>query len=362
MKDLSAILVGPSDSIRGAMECIDRNAKGIALMVDAEGRLMGTVTDGDIRRAILAGTPLDAPATSLLAKRAPRYFVPLTAPVGTPTAELLKLMNDHHVRHVPLVDGARRVVDIAFLSDIVKEYEPRLKAVVMAGGFGTRLRPLTNDTPKPMLPLGDRPLLELIIGRLRDAGIRRVNLTTHYRSDVISNHFGDGKKFGVEIRYVNEDQPLGTAGAISMLEASDEPLLVLNGDILTGVDFGAMLEFHREQDADMTVAVRPHEVRVAFGVVDMDGVTIRRIVEKPVLKQFVNAGIYLLNPEVVAYIPSGKRVDMPELIEMLIKDQRRVVGFPVREYWLDIGQMKDYEQAVAHVAMTRVTTKVATGQ
>lgn len=352
MKDLSSFLVVPTDNVRHAMECIDRNAKGIALVVDAERHLIGTVTDGDVRRAILAGVPHDAPVTRLLsAHRAPRHFVPLTAPAATPPPALLQLMNQHQVRHIPLVDAHHRVVDLALLGDLVKEYEPALKAVVMAGGEGRRLRPLTEHMPKPMLPLGNRPLLELIIDRLREAGIRRVNLTTHYRADVITNHFGDGHDFGVEIRYLQENEPLGTAGALSLVEASDEPLLVMNGDILTGVDFRAMLDFHREQDADMTVAVRLHEVKVAFGVVELDGCAIRRIVEKPTLRQFVNAGMYLLNPDILRYLPDGQRVDMPDLITLLLREGRRVAGFPIREYWLDIGQMKDYQQAVADVAI-----------
>jgi NDP-sugar pyrophosphorylase family protein len=200
-----------------------------------------------------------------------------------------------------------------------------------------------------MLPVGDQPLLELIIEQLRQAGIRRVNLTTHYKGEIIARHFGDGRDFGVEIRYVKEDQPLGTAGALSLLDESDQPLLVVNGDILTRVDFRAMLDFHREHQAHMTVAVRQYEFRVPYGVIKTDGVAITGISEKPLARYFINAGIYLLNPKVCRFIPNGQSYDMTDLISRLVAAGRRVVGFPVREYWLDIGQVEDYQRALADV-------------
>jgi len=351
MVELAQFLVALDSSIREVMACINRNAKGIALVVDEERHLVGTVTDGDVRRAILAGIiDLDLPVQKLLERRSPTpYPQPITALIGTSDAENLCLMNEHAIRQVPLLDEHGRVVDMALLSDLVKEYELPLTAVVMAGGYGTRLRPLTEELPKPMLPVGDRPLLELIIDQLRQAGIRRVNLSTHYKGEIIAGHFGDGRDFGVEIRYVREDQPLGTAGALGLLDTSDEPLLVINGDILTRVDFRAMLDFHREQRADMTVAVRQHEFRVPYGVIETDGVTITGISEKPMVRHFINAGIYLLNPEVCRFIPNGQSYDMSDLISRLVAEGCCVISFPIREYWLDIGQVKDYQKALADI-------------
>jgi len=344
--ELGKLLVGPDASIRQVIECIDRNAKGIAMVVDEDRRLIGTVTDGDIRRAILAGMSLELEVSKLLERKtSATYPRPFTAPVGTTDVQLLRMMNESALRHIPLMDEAGRVADVALLSDLVKEYEPPLTAVIMAGGYGTRLLPLTEELPKPMLPVGDRPLLELTIEQLRRSGIQRVNVATHYRRDVITQHFGDGREFGVEIQYVEEDQPLGTAGAISLLEVSEEPLLVINGDILTRVDYRSMLDFHREHNAEMTVAVREQEFRVPFGVVETDGIVITSISEKPVVRHFINAGIYLLNPEVCRLIPNGQSYDMPDLIARLVAEGRRVVSFPVHEYWLDIGQMEDYQQA-----------------
>ena len=353
-RNFEDLVVSPADSIRGVMECIDRSGKGIALVLDDQRRLVATATDGDIRRAILAGLDLDVTVSDLIAKRsAPHDKSPVTARAGTPDDELLHMMNKTGLRHLPLVDDDERVVSVVLLGDLAREYELPLRAVVMAGGFGTRLRPLTEELPKPMLPLGSRPLLELIVEQLRDAGIRQVNVATHYKGDVISDHFKDGQDFGVDIRYVKEDQPLGTAGALSLLEESDEPLLVINGDILTRVDFRSMLNFHREHQADLTIAVRLYEFNVPYGVVLTDGVAVKGISEKPIVRQFINAGIYLLSPPVRRLVPNGQPYDIPDLIQLLISEGRSVVSFPIREYWLDIGKADHYDQAQSDVAAGR---------
>jgi dTDP-glucose pyrophosphorylase len=355
MNSVEQLLVSPTDSIREMLVRIDRAAQGIALVVDAERRLLATVTDGNVRRAMLAGLDLDLPVSRLLNPDAHKFHSdhPVTAPNGTADDVLLHLMNEKKLRQIPLVDHDGRVVSISYLSDLVREYESPLRAVVMAGGLGTRLRPLTDQIPKPMLPVGDRPLLEIIVNGLREAGIRQVAVTTNYKAELIAEHFKNGEGFGVDIRYVNEDQPLGTAGAISLLEDSDEPLLVINGDILTRVDFKAMLDFHREYNADLTVAVRQYEFRVPYGVIETDGVLVRAISEKPIVRQFINAGIYLLNPAVKCFIPNGQHYDVPDLIDRLLQENRPVVCFPIREYWLDIGKSEHYDQANLDIAAGR---------
>lgn len=346
-RPLDSLLVEPSATVRDTIAAIDRNQTGIALVVDTEGRLVATVTDGDIRRAMLADLDIDAPVSTLLeAQRARGGKEPIVAASTTPAAELLATMERESVRHVPLLDGERRVVGVALLDELVKTEAAPLRAVVMAGGFGTRLGDLTAATPKPMLPVGGRPLLERIIAQLREAGIRRVNLTTHYRAESIAGHFGDGTAFGVDIRYVNEDTPLGTAGSLATVEHGDEPILVMNGDLVTRVDFAAMQRFHTEHEAELTVALRPYEVSVPYGIVDVDGELVRDVTEKPLVRAFVNAGIYLLEPDVCRLVPSGERYDMTDLIRTLVADGRRVIGFPLREYWLDIGTLEDYAQAV----------------
>jgi dTDP-glucose pyrophosphorylase len=351
MGHLDDLLIPPCISIREVMCCLERNTKGIALVVDPRRRLLGTVTDGDIRQAILTGINLDLQVQTLLDRPVSTpYDTPITALLNTSDAELLHMMNAYALRQIPLVDDTGRVVDLAILSELVKKYELPLTAVIMAGGYGTRLRPLTEQLPKPMLPVGNRPLLELIIEQLCRAGIRRVNLTTHYKGDIIAQHFGDGRNFGIEIRYVQEEQPLGTAGALGLIEDPDEPLLVMNGDILTRMDYCALLDFHRDHQADMTVAVRQYEMRLPYGVIQTRGNEIVGIAEKPTVQHFVNAGIYLLNPDMCRVIPSGQPYDMTDLIACLVAAHFRVISFPVCEYWQDIGQIEDYQKAVTAVS------------
>jgi len=344
--DISQFLIRAESSIRDAIACIDSNKAKIAIVIDEECRLLDTITDGDIRRAVLEGFDLSKPVNVLRNRRKGSvYPEPIAAPVETECSELLRLMNENDVRQVPLLDKMGRVVGLVTLDELQDRESLPLQAVVLAGGFGTRLRPLTNDIPKTMLAVGGKPLLESIVKGLQEAGIKRVNLATHYKSEMISEHFGDGRDFGVEIRYVNEDNPLGTAGALRLLSDSEEPLLIINGDILTQVDFRAMLDFHMDHHADMTVAVREHEYQVPYGVIEGEGLAVTGISEKPVQRHLINAGIYLVNPGVCLLIPDGRACDMPELIRKLLEEHRRVISFPVREYWLDIGRFDDYERA-----------------
>ncbi len=348
MTDVADLFVTMATTVRDVIACIDRGRIGIALVVDDRRRLIGSITDGDVRRALLAGLGLETPVAELLGSKAdaaPR--LPITAPQGTSQAALLDLMNRHDLRQVPLVDGDGRVVGIELLTNLVNEYQLPLRALVMAGGYGTRLHPLTEERPKSMLPVGDKPLLEMIVGQLQQAGIRRVSLATHYKADMIEQHFGDGRDFGVDIGYITEDEPLGTAGALARMPPSDEPILVMNGDILSRVNLAAMLEFHRSNRADMTVAVRPYQLQVPYGVVRSDGISVSGIEEKPIVTYHVNAGIYLLNDTVSRLVPEGRRFDMTDLIERAVADGRAVISFLLREAWIDIGRRDDYTPAQA---------------
>jgi len=217
--------------------------------------------------------------------------------------------------------------------------------MVMAGGQGMRLRPLTESTPKPLLPVGGRPVMEIIIGQLRDVGVKRIHVATHYQAEKIMQHFGNGESFGVDISYVEEEVPLGTGGALGLLKAPDEPVLVINGDILTQVDFRSLHAFHKEHAADMTVGVRRYDIQVPYGVVSCIGAKIRYLKEKPQLSLFVNAGIYLLEPSVFRLIPANEHLNITDLVSKLLQMKRTVVSYPICEYWLDIGQYEDYQQA-----------------
>lgn len=339
---LQRVVFSPQDSISDAVSALDRAGIGVLLLCEGDRQLVGVLTDGDIRRAILHEISFEEPCISIASRD------PVVAPPDISKSEALYRMDhskDFLVDHLPLVNDEGHVVDLLLRRDLVGRDDSNLAAVIMAGGYGTRLRPLTEDTPKPMLPVGERPLMELIVEQLRRSGIRRVNVTTHYLADKIKEHFDDGRDFGVEIDYVDEDRPLGTAGALGLMEAPDQPLLVMNGDILTRVDFQAMLSYHREHKADLTVGVRQYDLEVPYGVVECEGSQVRQLREKPRYSFLVNAGIYLLEPSVHRYIPNGQRFDMTDLIEKLLEDEGTVVSFPVVEYWLDIGEPVDYEQA-----------------
>lgn len=352
--NLAQYLASPTFSIRETLLRIDQNGQGIVFVVDDDHHLLTTISDGDVRRGMLKGVQLDDPLTVLIDTKQPSTDGPVRASLGTSDSDLLRTMNERGVRQIPILTADNRIVDVAFLSDLVGSFALPLRAVIMAGGYGTRLRPLTDNTPKPMLPVGDRPLLQRTIEQLKRVGISRFNVATHYKADIISGHFGDGQNFGVQIEYLQEDAPLGTAGALRELSGGDEPLLVMNGDILTQVNFRAMLEYHHANEAWLTVGVRQYEIQVPYGVVECEGSSVTRISEKPKMRFFVNAGIYILKPESRGYIPAERRFDMTDLIQGLLERGHPVVSFPIAEYWLDVGSPMDYEQAQRDVMDGRI--------
>jgi dTDP-glucose pyrophosphorylase/CBS domain-containing protein len=343
-------------SVERAMLIIDRDGEGATLVIDENVRLLGTLTDGDIRRGLLNGVEMSAPVSRLLeAKSKTKFAIPVTAPAGTPDDELLRLMNENSIRHIPMLNESGQVVDLGLLRTLVLDQVLPLTGVVMAGGRGERLRPLTADMPKPMLTVGDKPLLERIVEQMQQSGIGRVCVTTHYKPEKITSHFGDGAEFGVTIDYVTEDQPLGTAGALRLLDRQSSTLLVVNGDILTRVDFRAMLDYHRESAGALTIGVRKHETTLPFGVVQCEGSQVTGIVEKPRSEVLINAGIYLVEPALLPMIPEGRRYDMTDLIRAALESGLRVEAFPIREFWLDVGRPEDYRQAEADVKAGRLS-------
>jgi dTDP-glucose pyrophosphorylase len=346
-RNIKNFFVRPHDPVSEVIACIDRSGRvSLALVVDNDSKLINTLSDGDVRRGILAGVRLSDSASALLAIKAQTpYPLPVTAPIGTPEDELLLTMQNLAVRQIPLVDADGVPRNVVILNDLLPQVTRGLRAVIMAGGLGTRLRPLTEDMPKPMLPVVGKPLMEHMICQLRDTGIHHVNITTHYKAEKITEHFGDGADFGVKINYVREEIPLGTGGALGLLNRPEEPLLVINGDVLTQVDFRSMYAFHQDNHADMTVGVRRYEAKVPYGVIECEGVSVRSLREKPELTFFVNAGIYLLEPEVHDYIPANQHMNMTDLVLKLIDCGKSVVSYPICEYWLDIGQHDDYRKA-----------------
>ena len=338
---LRKVAISPSLSIADAIRAMDDAGFGILLLCE-EDKLVGVLTDGDVRRAILRNVPFDKACIEIASRD------PVVAAPDVTLSEALRLMNRDEqfwVDHLPLVDQDRKVIGLILRGDLVERDEADISAVVMAGGLGTRLRPLTEDLPKPMLPVGGQPLIEIIVEQLGKAGIQDLVITTYYKTEKITKHFGDGAAFGVRIKYVTEGYPLGTAGALGLMQAPKQTQLVINGDILTRVDFRAVLAFHREHRAAMTVAVRRHSITVPYGVIEAEDSMVLRISERPKLDFFINAGIYLIEPKVYRFIVPGERLDMTDLIQRLLAEHWPVVSFPIREYWKDIGQHADYEQA-----------------
>ncbi len=346
--DIESLLIGPDLTFREAMVRLNENQQGIVLVVDEARRLLDTITDGDLRRAFLSGLDLDSPVSVLADLKATNspFPKPTTVREAMPEHEIQALMAAEQLRHIPVVDSDNHVIDVVIARATVLEPEPLpISALVMAGGRGTRLRPLTDTIPKPLLPVRGKPIMEHTIQRLEAAGVRNVMVSTHYMAQAFHEHFGDGSGLGVKMTYVEEKEPLGTAGALRLMEPPTGPVLVVNGDVLTEINYRAMLAFHQDNGASLTVAVAEYEVEIPYGVVELDGVRVLGIAEKPRIKQFINAGVYLLEPEVVGLIPDSGKFDMTDLIEALVNKGRSVVSFPISEYWIDIGQHGDYARA-----------------
>lgn len=340
MDKWKSVLIGPATPAIDAVRIIDSTRLQIALVVDEGGRLLGTVTDGDVRRAILAGKALASPVAEIM------FRTPTTAPPEADRETLLGLMQAKVLRQIPIVDECGRVMGLETMMDLLTRQVLPNAVVLMAGGRGQRLRPLTDLCPKPLLRIGDKPILEIILENFVAQGFHKFFISVNYMADKVEEHFGDGSRFGVSVEYLREDQPLGTAGALKLLPDMGElPFLVMNGDLLTKVNFAHLLDFHTGQKASATMCVRPYTAQIPYGVVHVDDHTLVRIEEKPSQTVFVNAGIYALSPSALARIPDGEAYDMPTLFESLLRHGESALVFPVREYWIDIGRVGDYEQA-----------------
>jgi dTDP-glucose pyrophosphorylase/CBS domain-containing protein len=339
-KEWRATLVRDSATIRAAIRAIDDSALQIALVVDAEQRLVGTVTDGDVRRALLRGIGLDTAVADIMNRQ------PAACPAALGREAALAVMRSADVKQVPLLDPAGRVIGLDVLGDVVKRVERDNCVVLMAGGLGQRLRPLTEDCPKPMLSVGGQPILEIILKNFARQGFSRFFLSVNYKAEMVRDHFGDGAPWDVHIDYLEEREKLGTAGALGLLpERPSQPLIIMNGDLLTDINFGSMLDFHLEQRATATMAVREHTVEVPFGVIDLADDYLAGVTEKPRYSWFVNAGVYVVEPRVIDLVERGKPVDMPDLFKRVLAGKERIAAFPVREYWRDIGRLEDFERA-----------------
>jgi dTDP-glucose pyrophosphorylase len=335
------IIVRPETSIEDTLKVIEAGGLRIALVIGEDGRLLGTLSDGDVRRALIARMPLSAPVSEVMNRN------PRVAHESLSRDSVLHMMEEHDVLVVPVVDAGGRLVRVHNLKELLEPQGKDNAVFLMAGGFGTRLRPLTDEIPKPMLKLGKKPILENTLESFVAAGFRRFYISVHYLAETIKAHFGNGEKWGVDIRYIEEGEPLGTAGALGLLPPiGDLPMIMMNGDLVTRVDFRALLAFHVENRSMLTMCVRECDVQVPYGVVQATGHQVEGIIEKPIHKFLVNAGIYVLAPEAIARVPKESRMDMPDLVRDIISAGREVNMFPIHEYWLDIGQFEDFNRAL----------------
>lgn len=337
--DWKKAVIRPEASIRDAIKVIDQEALRVALVVDDQSHLLGIVTDGDVRRGLLRQVSLE---DNVIVIMNPEPHV--CTPMDSPTAIQLDLKHKK-LLHMPVVDNGC-LVDLITIQHLQnKKYDNPV--FLMAGGFGKRLGPLTDNCPKPLLKVGGKPILETILENFVSTGFKNIFISLHYMPDMVREYFGDGSKWGANITYIYENTPLGTGGALGLLprDIPKLPLIMMNGDVLTQVDCANLLKFHEEHKGVATMCVREYSMQVPYGVIQAKNHKIINIVEKPVQQFFVNAGIYVLEPEVISQVVANQRIDMPLLLESMIKQNKVVSMFPLHEYWLDIGQMKDFKQA-----------------
>lgn len=342
MNSFEKIVLLETSTIFQALNSINENSMGIVIIVDERNYLKGTLTDGDIRRALIKGTSLDVSIKRIYNSNC--KFVYETYNID----DLKYFIRVDKIKLIPVVDINRKVIDIICEEDITNLHPKTKKnhVIIMAGGMGARLKPLTDDIPKPMLKVGEKPLLEILINQLKKNGFNKILISVNYKADVIENYFRNGEDFGVEIEYLHEVQRMGTAGSIKLSkEYIDEPFFVVNGDILTNVNFENILTYHLENKFDITIGSRAYEMQVPYGVLNTNDICVTSIEEKPLVRYNVSGGIYVINPEILKYIPDNEYYDMNELINSVLFDKRNVGSFIIEDYWMDIGHVNDYYKA-----------------
>lgn len=344
---LSAVLA-PTATMSDAVQVINNASLRFALVVDEHRKILGTVTDGDIRRGLIQQLGMNTPVSEVMNRS------PITVNADMRREEMVRLMQEKDILQLPIVDSDRVVVGVEFLQKLSVSQKVENSVVLMAGGFGKRLQPLTETVPKPMLKVGRKPILESIVEQLSESGFNKIYISVFYKASIVQSYFGNGEKWGVDIEYLVEDEPLGTAGALSLLpeDIGPFPILVMNADILTKVEFSHLLAFHKEQECDLTVCVREYDYQVPYGVVEVSENRITSLIEKPIQSVFVNAGIYVIDPRLVRDHSWNGTSDMTDLINKQIQHSRPINVFPIHEYWIDIGLMEEYKRANSEAQKT----------
>ena len=341
MYDWKKIILKIDDNMKRAIEVLNEESLRIALVADNRGKLLGTVTDGDIRRALINKKGLETHLSEIM------HHSPITISKGDSRQKILSIMRREGLIQLPVIDEKGVIVGLKSITNTIQNATYDNIVFLMAGGFGTRLKPLTDSIPKPLLMIGEKPILGIILDQFIEAGFYNFVISTHYKAEMFHNYFGDGTKWNVNIEYVHEENPLGTAGALGLLpkDYTDLPILVMNGDLLTKVNFNNFLKFHNKNNGVASICVREYDVQVPYGVINSSNHKLTGIVEKPVNKYFVNAGIYAINPLLLENLDGKTHIDMPELLQNKINEDEEVSVYPLHEYWLDIGQIEQLKQA-----------------
>jgi dTDP-glucose pyrophosphorylase len=346
MHNWKKTILKKTDTMEVAVKVLNQESLRIVMVVDDDERLIGSITDGDIRRGLIKQFTMNTPLVEIMHKN------PIVTLVGGDKSNILAKMKELDLLQIPIVDSDGRVVGLETLQSLIEKKKFNNPVFLMAGGFGKRLAPLTNKTPKPLLKVGDKPILENVINQFIDAGFYNFYISTHYRAEMVQEYFGDGSNLNVSIRYIYENEPLGTAGSLGLLPDNlpKLPILMMNGDLLTKIDFKELLRFHLQEGEDVTMCVREYDFQVPYGVVETNGKHVISIEEKPVHRFFVNAGIYVLNPSMLGMVDGKSCIDMPQLLEQKMRESGKINMFPVHEYWLDIGQIEQLDQAQRDVS------------
>ena len=336
MKNWRDYLLPKEATNRDAIAVLENNQ--CTVIVDAEEHILGTVTDRDIRKALLKQIPLDSSICEIMNKSPTTLSFPLEA------EEIRQKLGKNSFEQFPVVDSQQKVMGLHTNQELMQVRFPNT-VLLMAGGLGSRLSPLTEKCPKPLLKVGHQPVLETIIEGFLEHGFHRFMISVNYQSEMIENYFQDGRQWGVSIEYLREKKALGTAGALSLLDKSlEHPIIIMNGDLLTKLNFRSLLEFHQDHDALITMCVREYDFQVPYGVVKLEGSFATVLEEKPLHKFFVNAGVYVISPEVLSAIPENEFHNMTDVISPWL-EKKKVASFPIHEYWIDIGKIEDYQQA-----------------
>lgn len=337
--NLENVFVLPDYTIRMVLEKLDKGGRGIVLAVDKDKRLIGTVTDGDIRRALLNGVTLNNSIKDII------HYNSVYVKTGTTREDIKDIFIKKAIKQLPIVDDFGRVLDLISINDILLPKGKENPVLIMAGGLGSRLKNLTKEVPKPMLKVGQDPILYHIINNFKQYGYNNILISVNYKSEIIENYFQNGYAYGVKIEYIKEKKRLGTAGSIYLAkDYLDKPFFVINGDIFTNLNVDNMMKFHLENGFHMTVGTKKYFYQIPYGVIQPKGNAVEKIVEKPEIEYLINGGIYCLNPEVIKYIPENKYFEITDLINICIDKGLNVGNYEIEEYWMDIGKIDDYNK------------------